>query len=309
MIEKLFLFFLVSLVTSSEIGDIREKRSLQPGAPNVNIGNKDQPWQFDPNVARDEHGNVVTDLKIKNHGENHDFHADWNKVVRGPSKAKPTWNVGGTIRWRRSLQPGAPNVNIGNKDQPWQFDPNVARDEHGNVVTDLKIKNHGENHDFHADWNKVVRGPSKAKPTWNVGGTIRWRRSLQPGAPNVNIGNKDQPWQFDPNVARDEHGNVVTDLKIKNHGENHDFHGDWNKVVRGPSKAKPTWNVGGTIRWRRSLQPEAPNVNIGDKDQPWQFDPNVARDEHGNVVKDLKIKNHGENQDLHGDWNRVVRLG
>ncbi|KAJ8965816.1 hypothetical protein NQ314_003883 [Rhamnusium bicolor] len=280
-------------------GTYRWRRSLQPGAPNVN--NKDQPWQLDPHIERDGNGNTKTDVNIKRHGENHDFDAGWSKVVRGPNKAKPTWHVGGTYRWRRSLQAGAPNIN--NKDQPWQLDPHIERDGNGNTKTDVNIKRHGGNHDFDAGWSKVVRGPNKAKPTWHVGGTYRWRRSLQAGAPNIN--NKHQPWQLDPHIERDGNGNTKTDVNIKRHGGNHDFDAGWSKVVRGPNKAKPTWHVGGTYRWRRSLQPGAPNIN--NKDQPWQLDPHIERDGNGNTKTDINIKRHGENHDFDAGWSKVVR--
>ncbi|KAJ8920691.1 hypothetical protein NQ315_004830 [Exocentrus adspersus] len=280
-------------------GTYRWRRSLQPGAPNVN--NKDQPWQLDPHIERDGNGNTRTDVNIKHHGDRHDAEAGWSKVVRGPNKAKPTWHVGGTYRWRRSLQPGAPNVN--NKDQPWQLDPHIERDGNGNTRTDVNIKHHGDRHDAEAGWSKVVRGPNKAKPTWHVGGTYRWRRSLQPGAPNVN--NKDQPWQLDPHIERDGNGNTRTDVNIKHHGDRHDAEAGWSKVVRGPNKAKPTWHVGGTYRWRRSLQPGAPNVN--NKDQPWQLDPHIERDGNGNTRTDVNIKHHGDRHDAEAGWSKVVR--
>ncbi|KAJ8978769.1 hypothetical protein NQ317_017493 [Molorchus minor] len=299
MLLKLPIILFIALTTSATEEPSRWPRSLQPGAPNVN--NKDQPWQLDPHIERDKNGNTRTGANVKHHGDNHDFDAGWSKVVRGPNKAKPTWHVGGTYRWRRSLQPGAPNIN--NKDQPWQLDPHIERDENGNTRTGANVKHHGDNHDFDAGWSKVVRGPSKAKPTWHVGGTYRWRRSLQPGAPNIN--NKDQPWQLDPHIERDENGNTRTGANVKHHGDNHDFDAGWSKVVRGPSKAKPTWHVGGTYRWRRSLQPGAPNIN--NKDQPWQLDPHIERDDNGNTRTGANVKHHGDNHDFDAGWSKVVR--
>ncbi|KAG5879966.1 hypothetical protein JTB14_010354 [Gonioctena quinquepunctata] len=294
MLVQISTILLVSLISAAEIDDIREKRSLQPGAPDFN---KNQPWQLDPQLARDEYGNVIANVNIKRKGENNDFHAGWNKVIDGPNRAKPTYHVGETIRWRRSLQPGAPDFN---KEQPWQLDPQLARDEHDNVIANVNIERKGENNDFHAGWNKVIDGPNRAKPTYHVGGTIRWRRSLQPGAPDFN---KDQSWQLDPQLARDEHGNVIANVNIKRKGENNDFHAGWNKVIDGPNRAKPTYHVGGRIRWRRSLQPGAPDIN---KDQPWQVDPQLDRDEHGNVNANVHIKRKGENNDFEASWNKVI---
>ncbi|RZC39256.1 Coleoptericin domain containing protein [Asbolus verrucosus] len=78
----------------------RSRRSLQPGAPNFpappqNGGG----WSVNPNVERGEDGNTKTSINVEHKGKDHDFHAGWGKVVRGPNKAKPTWNVGGTFRW------------------------------------------------------------------------------------------------------------------------------------------------------------------------------------------------------------------
>ncbi|CAH1183377.1 unnamed protein product [Phaedon cochleariae] len=308
MILKLSLILCVTYVCYAEdSGDFRLKRSLQPGAPNINNGNKQQPWEVSPNINRDGAGNVRTDIEVQNHGKDHDFNAGWGKVVRGPGKAKPTWHAGGTIRWRRSLQPGAPDINNGKKQQPWEVSPNINRDGAGNVRTDIEVQNHGKDHDFNAGWGKVVRGPGKAKPTWHAGGTIRWRRSLQPGAPNINNGNKQQPWEVSPNINRDEAGNVRTDIQVQNHGKDHDFNAGWGKVVRGPGKAKPTWHAGGTIRWRRSLQPGAPDINNGKKQQPWEVSPNINRDGAGNVRTDIEVQNHGKDHDFNAGWGKVVR--
>nr|P81592.2 RecName: Full=Acaloleptin A; Contains: RecName: Full=Acaloleptin A1; Contains: RecName: Full=Acaloleptin A2; Contains: RecName: Full=Acaloleptin A3; Contains: RecName: Full=Acaloleptin A4; Contains: RecName: Full=Acidic peptide; Contains: RecName: Full=Acaloleptin A5; Flags: Precursor [Acalolepta luxuriosa]BAC82199.1 acaloleptin A precursor [Acalolepta luxuriosa] len=299
MITKISLILFAVLLVSGLEEEERWKRSLQPGAPNVN--NNDQPWQVSPHISRDDSGNTKTDINVQRHGENNDFEAGWSKVVRGPNKAKPTWHIGGTHRWRRSLQPGAPNIN--NKDQPWQVSPHISRDDNGNTRTNINVQRHGENNDFEAGWSKVVRGPNKAKPTWHIGGTHRWRRSLQPGAPNVN--NKDQPWQVSPHISRDDSGNTRTNINVQRHGENNDFEAGWSKVVRGPNKAKPTWHIGGTHRWRRSLQPGAPNVN--NKDQPWQVSPHISRDDSGNTNTDINLQRHGENHDFDAGWSKVVR--
>ncbi|KAJ8965817.1 hypothetical protein NQ314_003884 [Rhamnusium bicolor] len=151
------------------------------------------PWQLDPHIERNDNGNTKTDVNIKRHGENHDLDVGWSKVVRGPNKAKPTWHVGGTYRWRRSLQPDALNLN-NNYYQPWQLDPHIKHikhDSNGNTKTDINIKRHEKNND--AGWSKVVRGPNKAKPTWHVGGTYR-RKSFEPNIPDVLIEEtEDQP--------------------------------------------------------------------------------------------------------------------
>ncbi|XP_072376922.1 acaloleptin A-like [Diabrotica undecimpunctata] len=186
-------------------------------------------WQVNPGANRDENGNVNAGVELKRKGEKHDFEAGWNKVVSGPNRAKPTWHVGGTFRFKRSPVPD------------WQVNPGANRDENGNVNAGVEIKNKGKDHDFEAGWNKVVRGPNRAKPTWHVGGTFRFKRSPVPD------------WQVNPGANRDENGNVNAGVEIKNKGKDHDFEAGWNKVVRGPNRAKPTWHVGGTFRFKRSV--------------------------------------------------------
>lgn len=83
------------------------------------------------------------------------------------------------VRARRSLQPGAPNYpgngDQGNKPRPgWELNPNINRDDRGNTRTRVDIQHRGENHDFNAGWGKTIRGPEKAKPVFNVGGSYRW---------------------------------------------------------------------------------------------------------------------------------------
>ncbi|EFA11854.1 coleoptericin [Tribolium castaneum] len=78
----------------------RERRSLQPGAPNIPGPSKqDGGWSVNPSVSRDDRGNTQTNVEVGHKGKNHDFNAGWGKVVRGPGKAKPTWHVGGTYKW------------------------------------------------------------------------------------------------------------------------------------------------------------------------------------------------------------------
>ncbi|RZC34384.1 Coleoptericin domain containing protein [Asbolus verrucosus] len=78
----------------------RARRSLQPGAPGVPAPNQQNGgWSVNPNVAGDDRGNTKATINVEHKGKDHDFHAGWGKVVRGPNKAKPTWNVGGRIRW------------------------------------------------------------------------------------------------------------------------------------------------------------------------------------------------------------------
>ncbi|XP_057665814.1 acaloleptin A-like [Diorhabda carinulata] len=230
----------------------------------------DQPWEVHPGANRDENGNVNAGVEVKRKGENHDFEAGWGKVVHGPNKAKPTWHVGGTFRFKRS------------PDQPWEVHPGANRDENGNVKAGVEVKRKGENHDFEAGWGKVVHGPNKAKPTWHVGGTFRFKRS------------PDQPWEVHPGANRDENGNVNAGVEVKRKGENHDFEAGWGKVVHGPNKAKPTWHVGGTFRFKRS------------PDQPWEVHPGANRDENGNVNAGVEVKRKGENHDFEAGWGKVV---
>ncbi|CAH1108782.1 unnamed protein product [Psylliodes chrysocephalus] len=231
----------------------------------------DQPWAVSPHINRDDNGNVNTGVHVKNKGKDHEFEAGWNKVVRGPNKAKPTWNVGGTFRFKRS------------PDQPWAVSPHINRDDNGNVNTGVQVKNKGKDHEFEAGWNKVVRGPNRAKPTWNVGGTFRFKRS------------PDQPWAVSPHINRDDNGNVNTGVQVKNKGKDHEFEAGWNKVVRGPNRAKPTWNVGGTFRFKRS------------PDQPWAISPHINRDDNGNVNSGVSVKNKGKDHEFEAGWNKVVR--
>ncbi|RZB39862.1 Coleoptericin domain containing protein [Asbolus verrucosus] len=56
-------------------------------------------WSVNPNVAADDRGNTKASINVEHKGQDHDFYAGWGKVIRGPNKAKPTWNVGGRFRW------------------------------------------------------------------------------------------------------------------------------------------------------------------------------------------------------------------
>ncbi|CAG9857967.1 unnamed protein product [Phyllotreta striolata] len=229
------------------------------------------PWEVNPGVGRDQNGNTNAGVEIKRQGENGHFEAGWNKVVRGPNKAKPTWHVGGSFRFKRS------------PDGQWEIQPGAGNDQNGNTNAGVEIKRKGENGHFEAGWNKVVHGPNKAKPTWHVGGTFRFKRSPE------------GPWEVNPGVGRDQNGNTNAGVEIKRQGENGHFEAGWNKVVHGPNKAKPTWHVGGTFRFKRS--PEG----------PWEVNPGVGRDQNGNTNAGVEIKRQGENGHFEAGWNKVVR--
>ncbi|CAH1108310.1 unnamed protein product [Psylliodes chrysocephalus] len=230
-----------------------------------------QPWEISPQANRDENGNTNAGVEVKRKGDKHDVEAGWNKVVRGPNKAKPTWHVGGTFRFKRSPK------------QPWEISPQANRDENGNTNAGVKVKRKGDKHDVEAGWKKVVRGPNKAKPTWHVGGTFRFKRSPK------------QPWEISPQANRDENGNTNAGVEVKRKGDKHDVEAGWKKVVRGPNKAKPTWHVGGTFRFKRSPK------------QPWEISPQANRDENGNTNAGVEVKRKGDKHDVEAGWKKVVR--
>lgn len=87
--------------TSEIIYHPRYVRSLQPGAPNFPIpGQQNQGgWKFDPSLSRGEDGNTRGSVNIQHTGPNHEVGANWDKVVRGPGKAKPTYSIHGSWKW------------------------------------------------------------------------------------------------------------------------------------------------------------------------------------------------------------------
>ncbi|XP_045465546.1 acaloleptin A-like [Harmonia axyridis] len=379
---------------------VRYVRSLQPGAPNFPMPGqgKQEGWKFDPSLTRGEDGNTLGSINIHHTGRNHEVGANWDKVIRGPGKAKPTYSIHGSWRWLmaspsflliaafaciyfqyslaypmeevvvdgepsfvyvqpeesqiyhqqryvRSLQPGAPNFPMPGqgKQEGWKFDPSLTRGEDGNTLGSINIHHTGRNHEVGANWDKVIRGPGKAKPTYSIHGSWRclihikrvmerivkidnlnqffsmrliliddedlkkrkeimaspsfllfaafaciyfqyslaypmeevvvdeepsfvyvhpgesqiyhqqrYVRSLQPGAPNFPMPGqgKQEGWKFDPSLTRGEDGNTLGSINIHHTGPNHEVGANWDKVIRGPGKAKPTYSIHGSWRWK-----------------------------------------------------------
>lgn len=76
---------------------LRERRSLQPGAPDYGVGQQqqqDRNWGAD--VRRDGPNTKVI-VNGKHSGGGYDVDGEWSKVIRGPGKAKPDWRIG--VRW------------------------------------------------------------------------------------------------------------------------------------------------------------------------------------------------------------------
>lgn len=76
--------------------DVREKRSLQPGAP-VYGGGQEQERNHGVNIDRDDGRNTRVSIHSQHKGDKVDVDGQWSKVVRGPGKAKPNWHVG--VKW------------------------------------------------------------------------------------------------------------------------------------------------------------------------------------------------------------------
>ncbi|XP_050504440.1 acaloleptin A-like isoform X4 [Diabrotica virgifera virgifera] len=254
----ILIFALIVLTGAEDDNEQRIKRSPKPD------------WEVNPGANRDDDGNTNAGVQVKNHGNDHDFEAGWSKVVSGPDRAKPTWHVGGTWRFKRSPRPD------------WEVNPGANRDDDGNTNAGVQVKNHGNDHDFEAGWSKVVSGPDRAKPTWHVGGTWRFKRSPKPD------------WEVNPGANRDDDGNTNAGVQVKNHGNDHDFEAGWSKVVSGPDRAKPTWHVGGTWRFKRSPRPD------------WEVNPGANGDGNGNTNAGVEVRNKGKDHDFEAGWNKVV---
>ncbi|KAK9886371.1 hypothetical protein WA026_015888 [Henosepilachna vigintioctopunctata] len=79
------------------------------------------------------------------------------------------------VRYVRSLQPGAPNFPIpGSNNGRWQLDPSLSRDKNGNTKGSINVQHSGRNHQVNAKWEKVIRGPNRAKPVWSIHGSYKW---------------------------------------------------------------------------------------------------------------------------------------
>nr|BAB40436.1 coleoptericin A [Trypoxylus dichotomus] len=77
---------------------IRERRSLQPGAPNFPLPGSQLPTSITSNVER-QGPNTAATINAQHKTDRYDVGATWSKVIRGPGKSKPNWSVGGTYRW------------------------------------------------------------------------------------------------------------------------------------------------------------------------------------------------------------------
>lgn len=88
---------------SAEIfeSEVREKRSLQPGAP-VYGGGQEQVRNHGVDIDRDDGKNTRVRVHSQHKGEKFDVDGEWSKVVRGPGKAKPNWRVG--VKWWKSAK-------------------------------------------------------------------------------------------------------------------------------------------------------------------------------------------------------------
>ncbi|KAK9887183.1 hypothetical protein WA026_020636 [Henosepilachna vigintioctopunctata] len=56
-------------------------------------------------------------------------------------------------------------------------------------------------------------------------------------------------WQVEPSVSRDADGNTAGSVRVQKNFGDHEIHGGASKVFSGPSRAQPTFHVGGTFRW------------------------------------------------------------
>lgn len=94
--EEIFSTPVGSMQYEDGFGNLeREKRSLQPGAPDFGVGGQqNRDWGAD---VRREGPNTKVSIDGKHRGQGYDVEGQWSKVVRGPGKAKPDWHVG--VRW------------------------------------------------------------------------------------------------------------------------------------------------------------------------------------------------------------------
>ncbi|XP_049820985.1 acaloleptin A-like isoform X2 [Aethina tumida] len=197
---------------------------------------RERGWHVSPDVGGDGK-NVQGVLETKYVGEKHDFNAGWGKVFHGPGRAKPTWHVGGTFRFKRETEEEKRK-----RERGWHVSPDVGGDGK-NVQGVLETKYVGEKHDFNAGWGKVFHGPGRAKPTWHVGGTFRFKRETEEEKRK-----REQGWQVKPDLSGDgKNTQAAVDTVYK--GEKHDFNAGVSQIIHGPNRARPTWHVGGTFRW------------------------------------------------------------
>lgn len=77
---------------------IRDRRSLQPGAPNFPMPGANLPSSVTGNIEKQGRNTIAT-INAQHKTDRYDVGGTWSKVVRGPAKSKPNFSVGGTYRW------------------------------------------------------------------------------------------------------------------------------------------------------------------------------------------------------------------
>nr|CAI5832971.1 unnamed protein product [Callosobruchus analis] len=278
------------------------------------------PWTFDPQITRQDDGNLRSDIEVKHSGEQHDFNAGFSQVLTGP-KVDPTWHVGAKIRFRRSPGGG----------QPWEVNPSVSKRDDGNTVGRVEVKRRGDNTDVEAGYGKVFRGPGRGQETWHVAATHRWRRDASPIITEVfeegtEVRNRrslqpmnGNPWEVSPSISKGNDGNTEGRVEVKRTGKNTDIGAGYGKVIRGPNRGRETWHVGATHRWRRDVPPMVSeffeeNAEVRNKQSlqptngnPWEVNPSISKGNDGNTEGRVEVKRTGENTDVNAGYGKVIR--
>ncbi|KAI4469199.1 coleoptericin [Holotrichia oblita] len=97
------------------------------------------------------------------------------------------------------------------------------------------------------DWMLVEDNGDESEGE-HPGSYIRYRRSLQPGAPNFPIPGSNLPSSVSGNIEKQGQNTIAT-INAQHKTDKYDVGGTWSKVVRGPGRSKPNFSVGGTYRW------------------------------------------------------------
>ena len=79
-------------------GSIRERRSLQPGAPSFPMPGGQLPSSVSGNVEKQGRNTIAT-IGAEHKTDRYDVRGTWTKVVDGPGRSKPNFRIGGSYRW------------------------------------------------------------------------------------------------------------------------------------------------------------------------------------------------------------------
>ncbi|GJQ66714.1 hypothetical protein Trydic_g4661 [Trypoxylus dichotomus] len=193
---------------------IRERRSLQPGAPNFPLPGSQLPTSITSNVER-QGPNTAATINAQHKTDRYDVGATWSKLnlqlrFKDDETLRYLWSYCTFYCLRGSRT-----------DEPFTVTPAELRSYLG--ITD----------------EDEIEMPV----VYN-----RERRSLQPGAPNFPMPGSQLPTSITSNVEQ-QGPNTAATINAQHKTDRYDVGATWSKVIRGPGKSKPNWSVGGTYRW------------------------------------------------------------